>query len=78
MEDQSVLVQGVIDCYFREGDHIVLVDYKSNRGSEDASKMKEMYQEQIRLYRIALEQATGLSVAEAYLYMLRAGKTIEI
>ena len=55
-----------------------MVDYKSNRGSEEESKMKEMYQEQIRLYRIALEQATGLSIAEAYLYMLRAGKTIEI
>lgn len=78
VEDQSVLVQGVIDCYFREGDHIILVDYKSNRGSEEESKMKEMYQEQIRLYRIALEQAAGLPVTEAYLYMLRAGKTIEL
>ena len=54
------------------------MDYKSNRGSEEESKMKEMYQEQIRLYRIALEEAAGLPVTEAYLYMLRAGKTIEL
>ena len=40
--------------------------------------MNEMHREQIRLDRIALDQAAGLPVTEAYLYMLRAGKTIEL
>ena len=76
-----VLVQGIIDCYFRDGDEIVLLDYKSNRLSyrdrdADIERIKEEYKEQISLYRRALEEGTGLSVKEAYLYSLDKSITI--
>lgn len=29
--DETVLVQGIIDAYFIEGEEIVLVDYKTDR-----------------------------------------------
>ncbi|MBF1352135.1 MAG: PD-(D/E)XK nuclease family protein [Mogibacterium diversum] len=72
---KSVLVQGIIDCYFGDGDGLVLVDYKSNRLSyrdrdADIERIKEEYREQISLYKRALEEGTGLSVKEAYLYLL--------
>lgn len=76
-----VLVQGIIDCYFRDGDELVLLDYKSNRLSyrdrdADIERIKEEYKEQISLYRRALEEGTGLSVTEAYLYSLDKSITI--
>lgn len=76
-----VLVQGIIDCYFRDGAELVLLDYKSNRLSyrdrdADIERIKEEYKEQISLYRRALEEGTGLSVKEAYLYSLDKSITI--
>ena len=80
---KSVLVQGIIDCYFSDGDGLVLVDYKSNRLSykdreADIERIKEEYREQISLYRRALEEGTGLSVKEAYLYLLDKSITISM
>ena len=80
---KSVLVQGIIDCYFNDGDGLVLVDYKSNRLSykdreADIERIKEEYREQISLYRRALEEGTGLSVKEAYLYLLDKSITISM
>ena len=67
-------MQGIIDCYFRDGDKLVLVDYKSNRlsrknQSADLERIKEDYREQIELYKRALEEGTGSRVEEAYLYL---------
>lgn len=76
VKERPVLVQGVIDCFFEEGNQLVLVDYKSNRVGERTEQMADMYREQIRLYREALEAATGKSVGESYLYLLRTGDTI--
>ena len=73
---QSVLVQGIIDCFFEEDGRLILLDYKSNRMSDDPKPIIDMYEEQIRLYRNALQEATGMEVPEAYLYMLREGKMI--
>ena len=80
---KSVLVQGIIDCYFSDGNGLVLVDYKSNRLSykdreADIERIKEEYREQISLYRCALEEGTGLSVKEAYLYLLDKSITISM
>lgn len=80
---KSVLVQGIIDCYFSDGDGLVLVDYKSNRLSykdreADIERIKEEYREQISLYKRALEEGTGLSVKEAYLYLLDKSITISM
>lgn len=33
-EDETILVQGIIDAWFPEGDEIVLVDYKTDRVRE--------------------------------------------
>ena len=80
---KAVLVQGIIDCYFRDGDEIVLIDYKSNRLSyrdreADIERIKDEYQEQVSLYKRALEEGTGLKVKEAYLYLLDKSITISM
>ena len=65
----SVVVHGVIDLMFREGEGFVLVDYKTDRFPADRlDAVAERYRPQIRLYRSAIEKFTGTPVTEAVLY----------
>ena len=76
IEGEAVVVQGKIDCWFEEDDGLVLIDYKNNKIGRyaDENKIIEEYKSQIRLYREALEKATGKPVKEAWLYMFRERK----
>jgi ATP-dependent helicase/nuclease subunit A len=72
-------VQGVIDCYFQEDDEIVLIDYKTdslyNKKTED---ILNIYKDQIKEYRLALETLTEKKVKESYIYLLSADKLINV
>lgn len=75
---ETVLLQGVIDCYFEEADGIVLVDYKTDYvtdGKEEA--IKERYRRQIFYYARALEVLTGKQVKEKYIYLFSNGKALK-
>lgn len=77
--NESVLVQGIIDAYFREGNSIILIDYKTDfvkKGMEES--LLRRYRSQFLLYREALEQLTGLPVTEMYLYSLSLGEAIPV
>ena len=71
----TILVNGIIDCYFREGDDIILLDYKSDRIHKE-EELKDRYRIQLQLYQKALERALGQSVKEVYIYSLAMGKAI--
>ncbi len=74
---ETVLVQGVIDCYFEEGEDIVLIDYKTDYVSNgNTDIIKEKYRIQIDYYAKALESITGKRVTEKYIYLFRNGETI--
>lgn len=67
--DEKLLVQGVIDLFFYEGDEIVLVDYKTDYITEDnREELISFYQPQLTLYKEALETIQGKKVKESYLY----------
>ncbi len=65
--DEKVILQGAIDCMFEEDGRIIVVDYKTDR-VKDPLKLAEMYKEQLRLYKLAVEQITGKTVGECMLY----------
>lgn len=70
------MIQGVIDCLFREDDGWILVDYKSDRlEREDA--FRKRYAVQLALYKRAVEQITGRPVSETYIYSLHLQKKSE-
>ena len=73
----TILVNGIIDCYFVEKDGIILLDYKSDR-TYDEEELKTRYRIQLSLYRLALERALGLPVKEVYIYSLAMGKEISL
>ncbi|MFZ7121415.1 MAG: helicase-exonuclease AddAB subunit AddA [Eubacteriaceae bacterium] len=79
-DEDDVLVQGVIDCYFMEKNQYILVDYKSDYYNNNVSKNRliEQYSRQINIYRKAIESLTKRKVAQSYLYMLNTNDTIEI
>ena len=68
------MVQGVIDCYFEEDGHLVLIDYKNsyvNKKDRDSAlqKLKQTYEGQVRIYQEALEVICQKPVTEACLYL---------
>ena len=73
----TILVNGIIDCYFIENNQVILLDYKSDR-IYDEGELKERYRIQLQLYKIALERALGLPVTETYIYSLAMGKEISL
>lgn len=83
-EDDNILIQGIIDCYFYEDDDIVLVDYKTDAvhdnidSNKSIEQIKARYTAQILAYKEALETLTKKSVKEAYLYLFDINKQIKI
>lgn len=65
--EETVLVQGVIDCFFEDGDGLVLMDYKTDR-TESGPELMEKYKIQLEYYKSALERLTGKQVKETYIY----------
>jgi len=81
LDGEEIIIQGTIDCYFKENGKFVLLDYKSNYISdEDGSTeaLAERYRPQIELYKEALEQIRGIEVKEMYLYLFAIGKEIKL
>ncbi len=74
---ERLLVQGVIDCLFREGNTWILVDYKSDRLDDDDA-FRRRYTVQLALYRQAVEQAGALAVSESYIYSFHLQRSIAV
>mgnify|MGYP003193348150 CR=1 FL=1 len=70
MEEEMVLIQGIIDVFWVEEDGIVLLDYKTDR-VDSATRLRDMYKE-------ALERIFPLPVKEKYLYSFRLNQAIEV
>ncbi|MDY5180899.1 helicase-exonuclease AddAB subunit AddA [Butyribacter sp.] len=77
--EELIMIQGIIDAFFYEGDDIVLVDYKTDfvmKGQEE--KLAERYKTQLDYYARALESVTGKKVNEKLIYSFSLGKIIEV
>lgn len=74
---EQILIQGVIDCLFREDDAWILVDYKSDR-LETADAFRRRYAVQLALYKRAVEQITHRPVEETYIYSLHLQQEIRL
>lgn len=74
---ETVIIEGVADCAFVENGELVIVDFKTDRAS-DESVLVEHYKEQLSVYRRCLSEVLGLSVKQTVIYSFSLGKTIEI
>lgn len=76
LKNHPVVLQGAVDCAFEENGELVIVDYKTDK-TNNPGELWERYRSQLALYRLALEQCTGLKVSECLLYSFGLNTEIE-
>ncbi len=74
IEDEKILVHGIIDCFFEEKGEIIIVDYKTDHAKKD--EIKERYKTQMSIYKKAVERSTGKKVSEVVLYLFGNSETV--
>ena len=74
----EVVVQGIVDAWFTEDNRIVILDYKTDRVSPDTGEetLTDRYARQLEYYSRALSAATGLCVAEKWIYSFHLDREI--
>ena len=75
--ETDVLIQGIIDAFFIEGDALVLLDYKTDR-VKTPEELVERYRTQMELYADALKRVFSLPVSEIYLYSFSLGRACKV
>lgn len=73
---ESIVLQGVIDCCFLEGEEWIIIDYKTDYVPAGFDTAARKHERQLRLYAYALENLTGKPVKESYVHFLRYGKSV--
>lgn len=74
-EEETVLVQGIIDVYFEEDGELVVADYKTDVVRVEEELVRR-YRVQLAYYAEALEKLTGKRVKEKVIYSFYLGKEI--
>ncbi len=75
----DIILQGIADCFFFEKDGIVLIDYKTDRVSENnAVKRAKSYETQIEYYSAGLSAIFDLPVKERYIYFLNCKRAVKL
>ncbi len=77
-DNQSILVQGVIDCFFENPDgSFTVVDYKTDR-VKSFQELAKRHGIQLDCYRRAVERMTGREVKEVLLYSFALGGEVAV
>lgn len=74
-KNETVVLQGIIDCFFETNNGYVLFDYKTDK-VHDKAEIRSKYEKQLTLYAKAIEKLTGKPVTEKYLYLFDTGETV--
>ncbi len=76
-KNEKIVVQGKLDCAFKEADGFVLIDYKTDN-STDEGHFVSVYKNQLEIYADALYQCTEIPVKEIFIYSFKLKKFIKI
>ncbi|MFD2612735.1 helicase-exonuclease AddAB subunit AddA [Paenibacillus gansuensis] len=78
--EETILIQGVIDCVFETGDGgLVMVDYKTDRTSGGSlAEASERYRLQVELYSESVERIWKRPVTEAYLFFFDGAHVVKM
>lgn len=74
-QEETVLIQGIIDVFFEEDGKYILLDYKTD-AVETAEQLVRRYHVQLDYYAEALEQSSGYRDTEKILYSFKLGEEI--
>jgi ATP-dependent helicase/nuclease subunit A len=77
--EETVIIQGVIDCLFAEQDGLVLVDYKTDvLGGMPGVEAAEKHRFQVERYSEAVGSILSQPVKEAYVYFFDGGEAVRL
>ena len=77
--EEKILVQGIIDLYYIDiNDNLVLLDYKTDYLENGEEELIQKYDNQLKLYKKALEDALNRKVDKIYIYSTYLDKEIKI
>ena len=77
MENESVLLQGVVDCAILEENGITIVDFKTDYVTEETVELVAMrYTQQVNAYACALGRIFEKEVIGKALYFFRLNRFI--
>lgn len=77
LKEEPVVIQGKFDCAFFESDGAVLIDYKTDKITDEKT-LVSIYKGQLDIYKSALEECAGCKVKEVYLYSFKLAKFIKV
>ena len=79
LDGEQVLLQGVVDCALLEEDGITVIDFKTDRVSEDtAQAVADRYRIQVETYANALTRIYQKKVKAAYLYFFSMNDFVKL
>lgn len=79
LKNESILLQGVVDCAIVENDGITVIDFKTDYVTEDTlNTLIEKYSPQVQAYANALERIYQLPVKSRQLYLFHIDRFAEV
>lgn len=79
LDEEKVLLQGVVDCALLEEDGITIIDFKTDRVSSDTlPAAAERYRSQLETYAEALTRIYEMPVKAQYLYFFRLDELLQL
>jgi len=77
LRDEKILLQGVVDCAIIEEDGITVIDFKTDRVTENnIQEVAEGYRMQVEAYADALARIYMSQIKEVYLYFFKLGRAV--
>lgn len=79
LEGEQVLLQGVVDCALVEEDGITVIDFKTDRATEQTlPDLLERYRPQVDTYAEALSRIYEMPIKKRYLYVFSLERFVQI
>lgn len=79
LEDERILLQGVVDCALIDDDGLTILDFKTDVVTEDTlGTIADKYRNQVQIYAYAMERIYQKPVKEALLYFFRLRRFVRI
>ncbi len=77
VKDKEIILQGSVDLAYLKDGMINVVDYKTDRVNS-MGELKDLYTQQLLLYKGAMEQCTPYKVNKCIIYSIRLGEFVEV
>ena len=79
LENEQILLQGVVDCALIEEDGITVVDFKTDKiTQENLQEVTDYYSSQVIAYGKALSKIYGMPIKSRFLYFFALDKLVAV